>query len=77
MPLAVVVPTRHHQPVGTNPHDINNPLSVNQLTGSINNKCHHPKEQQKADLKTTSVVSQQQQQSEHPNNRALPAISVT
>lgn len=30
-------PSLHHQPnrnpVGTNPHDINNPLSVNQLTG--------------------------------------------
>lgn len=30
-------PPLHHQPtrnpVGTNPHDINNPLSVNQLTG--------------------------------------------
>ncbi|XP_074035073.1 transcription factor pangolin isoform X6 [Leptinotarsa decemlineata] len=30
-------PSHHHQPsrnpVGTNPHDINNPLSVNQLTG--------------------------------------------
>ncbi|XP_050427771.1 protein pangolin, isoforms A/H/I/S isoform X2 [Adelges cooleyi] len=70
MPLAVVVPTRHHQPVGTNPHDINNPLSVNQLTGGMN-KCH-PKEQ--SDLKTG--VTQQQQQSDHPN-RALPAISVT
>jgi len=23
----------HRNPVGTNPHDINNPLSVNQLTG--------------------------------------------
>lgn len=29
--LAVVQPQRN--PVGTNPHDINNPLSVNQLTG--------------------------------------------
>jgi len=26
-----VQPPRH--PVGTNPHDINNPLSINQLTG--------------------------------------------
>lgn len=25
--------TPHRNPVGTNPHDINNPLSVNQLTG--------------------------------------------
>lgn len=72
MPLAVVVPTRHHQPVGTNPHDINNPLSVNQLTGGVN-KCH-PKEQ--SDMKT-SVGQQQQQSEQHPNNRALPAISVT
>ncbi|XP_050536793.1 uncharacterized protein LOC126902986 isoform X2 [Daktulosphaira vitifoliae] len=71
MPLAVVIPTRHHQPVGTNPHDINNPLSVNQLTGGVNNKCH-PKEQN--DLK--NGVTQQQQQSEH-SSRALPAISVT
>jgi transcription factor 7-like 2 len=32
-------PPLHRHPVGTNPHDINNPLSVNQLTG----KCikHH------------------------------------
>ncbi|XP_025416035.1 protein pangolin, isoforms A/H/I/S isoform X6 [Sipha flava] len=74
MPLAVVVPTRHHQPVGTNPHDINNPLSVNQLTGGVNNKCH-AKEQ--SDLKTGVVVQQQQQSEQHPNNRALPAISVT
>lgn len=73
MPLAVVVPTRHHQPVGTNPHDINNPLSVNQLTGGVSNKCH-PKEQ--SDLKT-GVAQQQQQSEQHPNNRALPAISVT
>lgn len=29
--LQVVPP--HRNPVGTNPHDINNPLSVNQLTG--------------------------------------------
>ncbi|XP_043270807.1 uncharacterized protein [Venturia canescens] len=27
------VPPPHRNPVGTNPHDINNPLSVNQLTG--------------------------------------------
>ncbi|XP_070171384.1 uncharacterized protein [Polyergus mexicanus] len=27
------VPQPHRNPVGTNPHDINNPLSVNQLTG--------------------------------------------
>lgn len=73
MPLAVVVPTRHHQPVGTNPHDINNPLSVNQLTGGVNNKCH-PKEQ--SDLKT-GVTQQQQQSEQHPNSRPLPAISVT
>lgn len=72
MPLAVVVPTRHHQPVGTNPHDINNPLSVNQLTGGVN-KCHS-KEQ--SDLKT-GVAQQQQQSEQHPNNRSLPAISVT
>lgn len=26
-------PPPHRNPVGTNPHDINNPLSVNQLTG--------------------------------------------
>lgn len=26
-------PPLHRNPVGTNPHDINNPLSVNQLTG--------------------------------------------
>lgn len=80
MPLAVVVPTRHHQPVGTNPHDINNPLSVNQLTGGVN-KCHHPNKEQ-TDLKTGGVVvvTQQQQQSEQQrpnNNRSLPAISVT
>ncbi|XP_044012594.1 uncharacterized protein LOC122855368 isoform X3 [Aphidius gifuensis] len=28
-----VQPQPHRNPVGTNPHDINNPLSVNQLTG--------------------------------------------
>lgn len=27
------LPQPHRNPVGTNPHDINNPLSVNQLTG--------------------------------------------
>ncbi|XP_012228615.1 uncharacterized protein [Linepithema humile] len=27
------IPPPHRNPVGTNPHDINNPLSVNQLTG--------------------------------------------
>lgn len=29
----VQAPPPHRNPVGTNPHDINNPLSVNQLTG--------------------------------------------
>jgi len=37
MPLGINhqlhVVTPHRNPVGTNPHDINNPLSVNQLTG--------------------------------------------
>ncbi|XP_059469268.1 protein pangolin, isoforms A/H/I/S isoform X6 [Neocloeon triangulifer] len=28
-------PPPHRNPVGTNPHDINNPLSVNQLTGQV------------------------------------------
>ncbi|XP_025199197.1 uncharacterized protein LOC112597380 isoform X2 [Melanaphis sacchari] len=62
MPLAVVVPTRHHQPVGTNPHDINNPLSVNQLTGGVvNNKCHNnPREQHQ---------HQQQQQQHHQHQQ--------
>ncbi|KAL4090998.1 hypothetical protein QTP88_025744 [Uroleucon formosanum] len=87
MPLAVVVPTRHHQPVGTNPHDINNPLSVNQLTGGVvNNKCHNnPRDQQQQqhqqqnDLKTSGGPNNQPEQQQRPNNsnRALPAISVT
>ncbi|XP_060872082.1 protein pangolin, isoforms A/H/I/S isoform X2 [Metopolophium dirhodum] len=90
MPLAVVVPTRHHQPVGTNPHDINNPLSVNQLTGGVvNNKCHNnPRDQQQQqqqqhqqqnDLKTGGGPNNQPEQQQRPNNsnRALPAISVT
>jgi len=91
MPLAVVVPTRHHQPVGTNPHDINNPLSVNQLTGGVvNNKCHNnPRDlqqqqqlqqhQQQNDLKTGGGPNNQPEQQQRPNNsnRALPAISVT
>ncbi|XP_075215205.1 transcription factor pangolin [Lycorma delicatula] len=39
--LAVVQP--HRNPVGTNPHDINNPLSVNQLTGKcIKNSSSSP-----------------------------------
>jgi len=83
-PLAVVVPTRHHQPVGTNPHDINNPLSVNQLTGGVvNNKCHSnsPREhhqhqqqqqhQQQNDLKTVGgggPNNQPEQQQQRPNN---------
>ncbi|KAF4519910.1 hypothetical protein B566_EDAN008286 [Ephemera danica] len=29
------LPPPHRNPVGTNPHDINNPLSVNQLTGQV------------------------------------------
>jgi len=65
MPLAVVVPTRHHQPVGTNPHDINNPLSVNQLTGGVN-KCRRPNNKDhpppRTDLKTSGVVTQQHHQ---------------
>lgn len=89
MPLAVVVPTRHHQPVGTNPHDINNPLSVNQLTGGVvNNKCHNnPRDlqqqqqqhQQQNDLKTGGGPNNQSEQQQRPNNsnRTLPAISVT
>lgn len=45
-PLPLILPTRN--PVGTNPHDINNPLSVNQLVKSpapphsTANKAHHP-----------------------------------
>lgn len=35
-------PQAHRGPVGTNPHDINNPLSVNQLTG----QCHSIKTNQ-------------------------------
>ncbi|CAG0880419.1 unnamed protein product [Cyprideis torosa] len=30
------LPPLNRNPVGTNPHDINNPLSVNQLTGQCN-----------------------------------------
>ncbi|XP_052123918.1 protein pangolin, isoforms A/H/I/S-like isoform X3 [Frankliniella occidentalis] len=33
---AILGPPLHRHPVGTNPHDINNPLSVNQLTGKCN-----------------------------------------
>uniref|UniRef100_A0A8D8YSX5 dTCF n=1 Tax=Cacopsylla melanoneura TaxID=428564 RepID=A0A8D8YSX5_9HEMI len=46
MPVPLILPTRN--PVGTNPHDINNPLSVNQLVKSpapphsSANKTHHP-----------------------------------
>ncbi|XP_050059272.1 uncharacterized protein LOC114118917 isoform X2 [Aphis gossypii] len=76
MPLAVVVPTRHHQPVGTNPHDINNPLSVNQLTGGVvNNKCHNnPREQQQQHQHQQQQQQQQQQQNDlktvpNPNNQ--------
>lgn len=31
----------HRSPVGANPHDINNPLSVNQLTNNNNNHHNH------------------------------------
>lgn len=31
--LPAPLPQQQRNPVGTNPHDINNPLSVNQLTG--------------------------------------------
>lgn len=40
--IPIPLPPLHRNPVGTNPHDVNNPLSVNQLTG----KCikSEPKE---------------------------------
>lgn len=38
------LPPPHRHPIGTNPHDINNPLSVNQLTGQCSsNKDKAPK----------------------------------
>lgn len=44
--MQLPLPPLHRNPVGTNPHDVNNPLSVNQLTG----KCikSEPKERSRA-----------------------------
>ena len=37
--VGISLPLVHRNPVGTNPHDINNPLSVNQLTAQYNKSC--------------------------------------
>ncbi|XP_050304248.1 protein pangolin, isoforms A/H/I/S isoform X3 [Anthonomus grandis grandis] len=48
-PPQLHLPSPHRNPVGTNPHDINNPLSVNQLTGQcVGNKDNGSKQQEAA-----------------------------
>lgn len=59
--LHVVQPHRH--PVGTNPHDINNPLSVNQLTG----KC----------IKNSSSSNSSNSATSSSKDSSRPVISVT
>ncbi|XP_046668689.1 uncharacterized protein LOC124359738 isoform X2 [Homalodisca vitripennis] len=59
--LQVVPP--HRNPVGTNPHDINNPLSVNQLTG----KC----------IKNSSPSSGSSSATSSSKDSSRPVISVT
>lgn len=53
----------HRNPVGTNPHDINNPLSVNQLTG----QC----------IKNSPVVSESSNVNTNNKDSNRPVISVT
>jgi len=50
------LPPPHRHPIGTNPHDVNNPLSVNQLTGqcSSNKDKSAPKAQ---DSNSHAIVS--------------------
>ena len=63
--LAVVQP--HRNPVGTNPHDINNPLSVNQLTGKCIKNSSSPS------AGSSSATSS----SKDSSSSSRPVISVT
>lgn len=47
---------QHRNPVGTNPHDINNPLSVNQLTGQCVVRNEHPQDTNGKET-TRSIIS--------------------
>ncbi|XP_044735883.1 protein pangolin, isoforms A/H/I/S isoform X2 [Chrysoperla carnea] len=59
--------TPHRNPVGTNPHDINNPLSVNQLTGQCIKNSNS----------NTNVDNSQQNGNNNNNESSRPVISVT
>lgn len=63
--LAIVQP--HRNPVGTNPHDINNPLSVNQLTGKCIKNSSSP------NAGSSSATSS----SKDSSSSSRPVISVT
>ncbi|XP_053968152.1 mucin-5AC-like [Anastrepha ludens] len=53
------VVTTHRNPIGANPHDINNPLSINQLTkcdeGTSSSNCHNKSQNIGAEVSTTSA----------------------
>uniref|UniRef100_A0A6M2DZM0 Putative product n=1 Tax=Xenopsylla cheopis TaxID=163159 RepID=A0A6M2DZM0_XENCH len=53
----------HRNPVGTNPHDINNPLSVNQLTSQCPKNSVHD---------VTSCTKPSDRTIAHSHGRALP-----
>ncbi|CAG7785328.1 unnamed protein product [Allacma fusca] len=56
-------PLPHRNPVGANPHDINNPLSVNQLTGQCNSS---------SSLNSNSAKSRSKPSAE--NGNSTPAV---
>lgn len=62
-PPMAILHQPHRNPVGTNPHDINNPLSVNQLTG----QC----------VKNSPVVSEPPTNVATSKDSTRPVISVT
>jgi hypothetical protein len=51
----------HRHPIGTNPHDINNPLSVNQLTGQCSSNSNkdkaHSSVSKASDTNSHAIVS--------------------
>ena len=50
-------PLPHRHPIGTNPHDINNPLSVNQLTGQCSTNKDKTSVNKASDTNSHAIVS--------------------
>lgn len=57
LPSNIHINQPHRNPVGTNPHDINNPLSVNQLTGQCVKSSPVQSESNSTNSKETRAIS--------------------